>query len=145
MGKKPARVPDVATRVPNKKQPKWKEVSNHDNKPVWRFSTVDRSGPFAWPKGEEKELEIVVKLHDFDSMTWSDICGREHHQLSPQSLSRLAIEQLEKINKDHEAENLFSFHLAGKPRIIAIRHENVAKLLWYDPDHQVAPSKLKHT
>jgi hypothetical protein len=52
---------------------------------------------------------------------------------------------LEEIKLDDEIENLFSFHIQGEERFIAIRHLNVAKLLWYDPDHQVAPYTKKHT
>lgn len=145
MAKKPARVPDTALKAPNKKQTRFIESQHNDNKPVWRFSTTDKAGPFPWPKGGMDELKIGVKLHDFDSMTWSDIAGSDHHYLSPESLSKKAIDRLEEIKKDDEAENLFSFHLAGKPRIIAIKHDNIAKLLWYDPDHLVAISKKKNT
>lgn len=115
------------------------------NKPTWRFSTVDKSGQFKWPKGDASELEIVQKLHEFDSMTWEEIQGKQHHFLSVDSLSKAAKDRLEEIQLDDDIEQLFSFHLQGKPRIIAIRHANVANLLWYDPDHEVAPSKKKHT
>lgn len=116
-----------------------------DAKPVWRFSTVDKGGLFCWPKGKQEELFIVSKLHDFDSMTWADIQGKQHHYLSVKSLSKEAVKRLEHIKLDDEVDNLFSFHLQGRPRIIAIKHANVAKLLWYDPDHQVAPSTKEHT
>lgn len=65
-----------------------------DDKPVWRFSTVDKSGPFAWPKGEVEELTIVGKLHDFDSMTWNEIEGKQHHLLSTSCLSKEALDRL---------------------------------------------------
>lgn len=78
-------------------------------------------------------------------MLWADIQGKQHHYLSTSSLSRQAIKRLIDIKLDDEADNLFSFHLQGKPRIIAIKHGNIAKLLWYDPEHQVAPSTKKHT
>lgn len=106
-----------------------------DKSPVWRFSTTDKGGLFCWPKGQPEELEIVNKLHDFDSMTWADIQGKQHHYLSTSSLSRQAIKRLVDIKLDDEADNLFSFHLQGKPRVIAIKHGNIAKLLWYDPEH----------
>jgi hypothetical protein len=133
-----------ATNRANNKTVK-SEKQHHNRKPVWRFSTVDKEGIFAWPKGQQEELEIVLKLHDFDSMNWDDISGKQHHFLSPSSLSKEAIQRLNEIKKDDEIEHLFSFHLQGKPRIIAIRHANVAKLLWYDPEHKVAPSPKKHT
>jgi len=144
MGSKQKKVPTSATNRPVQKVVKTKE-HQIDNRPAWRFSTVDRDGPFAWPKGDQKELEIVGKLHDFDSMTWIDISGKQHHYLSPSSLSKEAKQRLEELELDDEIDNLFSFHLKGKSRIIAIKHANIAKLFWFDPEHQVAPSKKKHT
>ena len=78
-------------------------------------------------------------------MTWIDISGKQHHYLSPSSLSKEAKQRLEELELDDEIDNLFSFHLKGKSRIIAIKHANIAKLFWFDPEHQVAPSKKKHT
>lgn len=116
-----------------------------DNKPVWRFSTTDKEGLFKWPKGTPEEGEIVKKLHEFDSMSWQEIEGSQHHYLSPKSLSKEAKQRLEELKLDDEIEHLFSFHLQGKPRIIAIRHLGIAKLLWFDPEHKVSPSEKKHT
>lgn len=144
MTKNRKKVPNCATSRPDKKQVKIIDQPT-DNKPLWRFSTVDKYGPFPWPKGSPVELHIVEKLHDFDSMYWEEIKGKQHHTLSPSSLSREAIERLKEIELDDEIEHLFSFHLQGRQRIIAINHANVAKLLWYDPDHGVAPSTKKHT
>lgn len=123
------------------------KIHTSDNKPVWRFSTVDANikSLFKWPKGQQAELDIVSKLHQFDSMLWSSIEGKQHHFLSASSLSPEAKKRLKEIELDDEIEHLFSFHLQGKPRIIAIRHSNVAKLLWYDHEHKVAPSHKKHT
>lgn len=120
-------------------------IHETEGKPVWRFSSVDLNGPFSWPKNATKELEIVQKLHAFDSMKWRDIEGSDHHFLTAECLSKIAKERLEALQLDDEIDHLFSFHLSGKPRIIAIRHANIAKLLWYDPEHNVAPSTKKHT
>lgn len=138
------KIPDKAINNPSKKQVKATEQIS-DGKPVWRFSTTDKAGPFAWPKGQAEELEIVMKLHEFDSMLWSQIVGKQHHYLSESCLSKDAKNRLIEIQLDDEIENLFSFHLQGLPRIIAIRTSNLAKLLWFDPEHKVCPSKKKHT
>jgi hypothetical protein len=111
--------------------------------PSWRFSTVDHSGPYVWPKGTEIEQQIVNRLHDFDSMTWAQIEGPDHHFLTQGSLSNDAKKRLEEIGRDDEIDLLFSFHLQGEPRIICIRERSVAKLLWYDPKHGVCPVTKK--
>jgi len=141
------RVPKDAVVRKVEKSVRVHEQTN-DGKPVWRFSTVDLGGPFKWPKSEQTELEIVSKLHGFDSMTWhgqDGIEGKQHHFLSQSSLSKEAKQRLIDIKKDDDIDNLFSFHLQGQPRIIAVRHQNVAKLLWYDPEHKVVPSTLQRT
>jgi hypothetical protein len=144
MAKKGKKLPDNATNHQWGKTVTIKKEL-YDNQPAWRFSTVDREGPFKWPINEQVELEIVNKLHQFDSMLWANIEGKQHHFLSENSLSKEAFKRLQAIKQDDEIDNLFSFHLQGRPRIIAIRHSNIAKLLWYDPEHQVAPSQKKHT
>lgn len=139
----------VPAKATNRKQSKVVKTNKNqhirkEGKPSWRFSTVDKAGPFAWPKGLPEESNIVEKLHSFDSMSWADIQGKQHHFLSDSSLSKDAKRRLEAIELDDEIENLFSFHLQGKPRIICIRHNDLTLLLWHDPDHGVAPSKKKH-
>jgi len=114
-----------------------------DLKPSWRFSTVDLEGDFAWPKSRNEELEIISKLHSFDSMKWTEIEGLDHHFLSPEKLSKKAKKRLEEIHKDDSADSLFSFHLQGLPRIICIRINNIGNLLWFDPKHEVCPSRKK--
>ena len=140
-------VPSSATSRDKNKSVKTSNAKNTQTTswPSWRFSTVDSDGPFAWPKDESDVATIVKKLYFFDGMTWADIVGKQHHFLNEESLSKDAKKRLEEINLDDEVENLFSFHLQGKPRIICRRHNNLALLLWYDPKHLVAPSKKKHT
>ncbi len=140
-------VPLKAVSQKSSKSIKIKAVES-ERKPAWRFSTTDCGGCFKWPKGEKEELKILAKLHNFDSMPWTGpggIEGKKHHFLSEESLSKKAKKRLEKLKLEDEIEHLFSFHLKGKERIIAIRHLNIANLLWYDPDHKVSPSRKKHT
>lgn len=51
-------VPNAATQRTVKKEVRSRVVS-FDSRPSWRFSTVDKEGPFAWPIGKKEELEIV--------------------------------------------------------------------------------------
>ncbi|AQQ10494.1 hypothetical protein L21SP3_02329 [Sedimentisphaera cyanobacteriorum] len=138
------KVPQQALNRPNEKKVKIPQRKTA-LRVSWRFSTVDRKGPFAWPKGQKKELKILSKLYDFDCCKWQEIEGKNHHYLSQESLSKEALKRLKETQKDDQVENLFSFHLNGKERIVAVRYLNVANLLWYDPNHQVSPSTKRHT
>lgn len=138
-------VPARATSRENSKQVKIQEATNATGgKPAWRFSTVDRNGPFAWPIGDNAELEIVEKLHQFDSMKWGEIEGNDHHAIPLSKLSPEAQKRLAEIKQD-DIDEIFSFHSGGKPRIIGIRDRDLVKLLWWDKDHLVCPSHKKHT
>jgi len=46
---------------------------------------------------------------------------------------------------DDSVDMLYSLRVNGKIRIICIRYGDSARLLWFDPEHKVAPAKLKHT
>ena len=112
--------------------------------PSWQFSTVDRNGPFAWPEGQNEEKEILGTLRQIDGMAWSEVEGGNHHSISIADLSKEAQQRLRDISQD-DVDELFSFRITGKKRVFSIRHNNIAKLLWWDPRHQVCPSKKKHT
>lgn len=140
---KQKKVPDQATSRPTGKAVRIQESVKRAN-PTWRFSTVDCQGPFAWPKNTATELEILQKLHDFDSQLWSEIEGPNHHAIKLSSLSKPALRRLEEIKQD-DIEEVFSFRLTGACRVFGIRDNGSVKLLWFDPDHGVCPAPKKHT
>jgi hypothetical protein len=136
-------VPKIALSRTDKKQVRSIEAPLPAN-PSWRFSTVDQAGPFAWPKGKEEEQYILQKLHEFDSMQWGEIEGKQNHSIAVSRLSKEAQDRLSAINQD-DVEEVFSFRLQGEHRVFGIRVRGVVKLLWWDPEHKVCPSNLKHT
>jgi hypothetical protein len=143
MGKNGKGVPHSAVARRDRKDARSAPVDVQKN-PTWRFSAVDRGGPFPWPVNHADELEILQKLRQFDGMNWSEIEGADHHAIDVSRLSRAAQRRLEEIKQDDVSE-VFSFHFSGKRRIIGIRIQGVVRLLWWDPDHKVCPSKKKRT
>ena len=95
------------------------------------------------------------KLLEYSTMTWFEIKKQthddgksKHHQLSPQSLSLEAWQRIRaKHFEEEKIEHLFSFALNNKIRIIGFREIDTPefKVVWYDANHEFAPSKLKHT
>lgn len=120
--------------------------------PTWRVRTMDTEGPWAWPPmvhnsdsiDTNKLCEIRRKLGDFETMTWREIEGKRHHLIDRHRLSPKARKRLADLKRDDKDE-VFSFALQGEERVIAIRVAGVAELLWWDPNHEVCPSKKKHT
>ena len=122
-----------------------RDPSGHDREtPVWRFSIVDREGPWGWRNraGPDWWNEILPKLQSFESMTWAEIIraaggrtrGNNSHFVLVEELTRRARDRLAEIGQE-DLSDLFSLRLTATTRIYGVRDGRVLKLLWYDPDH----------
>lgn len=113
---------------------------------VWRFSLVDKEGPFGWKSmSNEKYLDILTRMGNFEGMSLDEIGRGGSHAIPWDGLSKKAQDRLKEIKQD-DIEELFSLRMGGKERIFCIRAgRNCLKVLWWDPDHKVCPSSLKHT
>lgn len=122
-------------------------ISLSDRHPAWRFRRIDEAGPFGWTSVDDAAFRELLrtKLVEFESMTWEKIKGKHHHYLSVESLSKDARKRLEELKLDDFRESIFSFSLAGKPRLVGYVVGNVFHVLWWDPEHLVCPSHKKHT
>lgn len=111
----------------------------------WRFSGVDKGGPFQWP---ENDADLIHKIHkrlaSFDSMKWAEVEGSDHHNIPKDKLTKIAQRRLDEIKLD-DIDGLLSFHLDGRKRIFGIKDLGTIKLLWWDENHQVCESKKKNT
>ena len=117
-----------------------------DQKPVWHIGALDVDGPWGW-NVIQKDLffdELLPKMRNFESMFWKDILGRNNHEVSVSKISTDAQKRLARIDLD-DTEQLVSLRLTGKQRIWGIRVYNILRILWWDPNHQVYPSRLRHT
>ena len=124
-----------------------------DNKKVvWRFDMIDRSGKFAFDlnRRDFKYKAFLEKLIDYSSMTWADVKKQTHDDgkskhhflssLSPEAAERLKAKQLEEYS-----DSIFSFAFENKLRLVGIREKEDFHALWYDPEHEICPSKKNHT
>lgn len=117
-----------------------------DLSPVWHVSTLDIDGPWGWTTIQKDTFfdQILPKIKNFESMAWKDILGRSSHEVDVSKIGPAAQKRLVQLNLD-DTEQLVSLHLSGKQRIWGIRVANTLRLLWWDPNHQVYPSKLRFT
>lgn len=121
---------------------------------VWCFDMIDRSGKYAFDL-ERKEFQhkaFMQKMIDYSNMTWNDIKRQthdngksKHHFLSIDILSKEAIDRIKERNLEDYADSIFSFALQNKLRIVGIRKDEHFHILWYDPEHEICPSRKKHT
>lgn len=135
--KKPAAVVPTS-REKRPKVPHQQDLGEHMS---WRFGSCDDSGPFEWLWGAlETHLD---KLEHFESQPWSrsetsGTVGAKRIGLA--SLSKDAQKRLRKLELD-DADALWELRVAGKPRFWGFRSGHCFHFLWWDPDHQVCPSK----
>ncbi|WP_301963306.1 hypothetical protein, partial [uncultured Megasphaera sp.] len=70
----------------------------------------------------------------------------KHHYLSnPEKLSKQAKMRLKNLALEDMADSLFSFAFNNTLRIIGLVNGDYFHVLWYDANHEVYPSKKKHT
>ena len=85
-------------------------------------------------------------------MTWAEAKRQTHddgrsknHLLSIESLSKEAVDRFKERKLEDYSDSIFSFSLNNVWRIVGIREDEFFDVLWHDPNHEVCPSKLKHT
>jgi hypothetical protein len=145
MGKKPRG--GFQVRQPEK-VPRGGEAANVSTKPFsWRLSEIDFDGPFGWDKADVRQVmaEIIPKLHDYESMTWGAMDGPSgSHSVEVQKLCKEAQDRLAALGKDEQGE-LFSVRITGERRVWGVKDIAILRVIWWDPDHAICPSMLKHT
>lgn len=124
--------------------------SEYDTKqPVWRFSKIDLNGKWGWNNITKKELRDVLlpRLKSYETMCWHDIMSKASgtsHYISLDNIIADARKRLEEISQD-DVDHLLSLTISGKRRLWGIKFECILYILWWDPNHEVCPSPLKHT
>lgn len=115
----------------------------------WRTECMDYGGPFSWELLTVREFcaQVVVFLHQFETMTWGDLLRGGHHHLAWSSVSQEACARFEQVREAIPVANLdtelLSLRLTGRKRIIGIRDRRTLYILWWAPEHQVSPSPKK--
>lgn len=116
--------------------------------PVWRFYRNDRYHD-TWSIRNccNFNEDVMDKLHDFEGQTWNDIINTNgvdtNHYVETHKLIKKAQERLQDLNIFED--QLFSLRLNGKTRLYGVLENGVFNILWFDSEHEIYPSKKKHT
>ena len=106
---------------------------------AWRFSHVDKGGPFAWQiEPHEKFHEVLHKLVEFEEKNWNEIMAGGSHPIAVGGLCKEARDRLVEIEKD-DFDELLSLRLSGDNRVWCVKFGHIVRPLWWDADHQVYP------
>jgi hypothetical protein len=115
---------------------------------VWSFRGYDVDGPYCLMRAtQEQFLSIIAKLRDFEGFDLQALQagGSQHFKRYPlDTLPSGASKRLIEIDHDDE-DCICRLRLGGKQRLYGFLRENVFEILWWDPEHAVVPSHLKHT
>jgi hypothetical protein len=146
--KKPKNIYNPAVR--KKVRPSPVIPSNESLKPSWRFSTIDKIGPFEQYFTEdsfEEELfkHIKNKIIQYENLTWAELTkSRPNHPMPREKIAPEAQRRLEQINLD-DHEIFYQLQINGRERLWGVREAGVINILWWDPKHKVYPVSKKHT
>lgn len=108
----------------------------------WRMNTVDLDGKWAWGKIPNYSIpQFTEKFKQFESMTLQQLEDAGSHSMPKDKICKEARERLAEIELD-DIDELFSFRMAKRVRVWAIRDGSVFKLIWFDPHHTVYPMNI---
>ena len=121
-------------------------LTTQNKKLIWEVSKIDANGQWGWDKIDCPYFlkYIWKKMCNFETMTWGEILGRNHHMIAVTDIIKPAQKRLQELKHD-DVEELASFHVTGVQRLWAIRLGNMSYLLWWDPNHEICPSYKRHT
>lgn len=123
-------------------------ADNSNDRLCWRFTHVDHEGPWGFDKVEPPVLcEILQKLADCESMTLNEL--RNSRRLFkeydvPGGLCAEAINRLEAMGRDDQTK-IQRLEFKGTWRLYGLLEGNVFHVVWWDPNHEVYPSRLRNT
>jgi len=97
--------------------------------------------------------EISEKLSSYEKISWAEIDGTpksgaeskgsQNHFVSVNDMIRQARIRLNNLHLTFE--EYYSIALTGKERLWGVLNDGVFYILWYDQNHEVCPSVMKHT
>lgn len=129
------------------KEPRIAVSTDGSSHPVWRLNHMDWDGPWC-PSGckDAGVRGIMEKLANLESMSWTEIqSGTGSHLVGVDGIIKQARERIFALNKQQWADNLFSIRLSNKERLWGFLRLGIFHVFWWDPEHQVYPSKKKNT
>jgi hypothetical protein len=88
--------------------------------------------------------QILDKLKSFENSTWPEIERHGSHTVGVHKIIREAQRRLYDLKLD-DTDELYSLRLTGTERLWGLRQNDVFSLLWWDPNHEICPSELRHT
>lgn len=139
--------------IPSASSPK--PTDYYHKLPSWRFSTAWRGDPAVEKVGfyglqeiQKQGSCLIERLAGLDGKTWNEIlimAKKANHTISVADLSKEAQRILGKLETN--LDEIVSLRCGARERLFGKIEEATGafKVLFWDPDHTICPSTLKHT
>lgn len=90
----------------------------------------------------ETAFRVKERLVGFESMTFGEIEGKKHHEISRGKLCAEAQARLDALDLDESWDLVLSLRVATAERVWGLKSASGVLLLWWDPEHTVYPMNI---
>lgn len=113
---------------------------------VWSFTLLDHGHPkWCFSRSRAKKITAAFrKLGNMETMTQEELARGGSHFIPVKDLNPEAIARLSELKLD-DIDEVYSCRLEGICRVFAIRQNSVMRILWWDTNHEICPSRKKNT
>jgi hypothetical protein len=116
---------------------------------VIRFNRVDTSGPWCLSRIDGREhTKLLARLRDIESMRVRDVFNNGDepgkHYEAERCPNPALVRRLRDLEYDDETR-ISRLRFGGRGRLFGFLRGNQFFALWWDPEHEVWPSKKRNT
>ena len=115
----------------------------------WGISYLDWDGKWGWQSVDQAILinKIIPRLKSFESMRWCEIKAdqKSNHSIEVGKIITEAQQRIRELGLSSLCDELFSLRMSGRGRVYGILTQGILKVIWYDPNHEICPSKKRNT
>lgn len=111
----------------------------------WTTEQIELDGPFGFSNAAHDAIfyKIIPRLHGFECLNWEQMKATGSHDIE---FSRLSKEAQQRIREFYDDErDVYSLKIEGRLRVVGFRDGAICRIIWFDPEHAVCISHLKHT
>lgn len=144
---KPSPTPPAEKQIPSRKGHLPGSDNSHERL-AWRFTHADHEGRWRFCDLQGDELrDVLQKMSHLESMTVGEVRATrklfKEYEL-PGGLIDEAIQRLVDMGRD-DMTAIHRLEFTGTQRLYGFLHSNVFHVVWWDPKHEIWPSKKRHT
>lgn len=121
------------------RRPRIHPASDRQTRPAWLFQRLDFQGRWSWTMDAPTLQRVLVRLAEFERMTFGELEGKQNHEIPRGRLCSDAQKRLNELELDESWDMVLSLRVTGRQRVWGLKSPEGVLLLWWDPDHTVYP------